>query len=85
MLKHAWYRLLAARHRALGRHVILGAGDTFLAAAREQLERWAERTGCDVVAGSDGGDPAAGACDTVMAAIVSASMVSVRSCRDRPT
>jgi fused signal recognition particle receptor len=59
---------LAARHRALGRKVILGAGDTFRAAAREQLQRWGERTGCDVVTGSDGGDPAAVAFDTVKAA-----------------
>jgi fused signal recognition particle receptor len=42
---------LAARHRALGRRVVLGAGDTFRAAAREQLQRWSERTGCELVAG----------------------------------
>ncbi len=60
---------LAARHRALGRKVILGAGDTFRAAAREQLQRWGERAGCEVIAGPDGGDPAAVAFDTVKAAI----------------
>jgi len=59
---------LAARYRAAGRSVILGAGDTFRAAAREQLERWGERAGCEVIAGPDGGDPAAVAFDTVKAA-----------------
>jgi fused signal recognition particle receptor len=60
---------LAARHRALGRKVILGAADTFRAAAREQLQRWGERADCDVIAGPDGSDPAAVAFDTVKAAI----------------
>src|SRR5262245_27502660 len=59
---------LAARHRKAGRSVILGAGDTFRAAAREQLQRWGERTGCEVIVGADGGDPAAVACGTVRAA-----------------
>jgi fused signal recognition particle receptor len=68
---------LAARHRALGRKVILGAGDTFRAAAREQLQRWGERTGCDVVTGSDGGDPAAVAFDTVKAAIARGADVAL--------
>jgi fused signal recognition particle receptor len=68
---------LAARHRAAGRSVLLGAGDTFRAAAREQLERWGERTGCEVVAGPDGGDPAAGAFDTVKAAIARGADVAI--------
>jgi fused signal recognition particle receptor len=59
---------LAAKHRAAGRSVVLGAGDTFRAAAREQLQRWSERTGAELVAGPDGGDPAAVAFDTVKAA-----------------
>jgi fused signal recognition particle receptor len=59
---------LAARHAALGRTVILGAGDTFRAAAIEQLEAWGERVGCEVIAGSAGGDPSAVAFDTVRAA-----------------
>src|SRR5262245_15143487 len=59
---------LGARHRAAGRTVLLGAGDTFRAAAREQLQRWGERTGCEVITGPDGGDPAAVAFDTVKAA-----------------
>jgi len=60
---------LAARHRAAGRSVILGAGDTFRAAAREQLAVWGERTGCDVIMGPEGGDPSAVAFDTVKAAV----------------
>jgi fused signal recognition particle receptor len=60
---------LAARYRAAGKTVLLGAGDTFRAAAREQLETWGQRTGCEVIAGPDGGDPAAVAFDTVKAAV----------------
>lgn len=59
---------LAARYRAEGYSVILGAGDTFRAAAREQLQTWGERVGCEVIVGADGGDPAAIAFDTVAAA-----------------
>lgn len=60
---------LAARYLASGRSVILGAGDTFRAAAIEQLEVWGERTGCEVIAGPSGGDPSAVAFDTVKAAV----------------
>jgi fused signal recognition particle receptor len=60
---------LAAKHRALGRSVLLGAGDTFRAAAIEQLQAWGERVGCDVIAGEAGGDPASVAFDTVKAAV----------------
>ena len=60
---------LAARYRAAGRSVILGAADTFRAAATEQLEVWGERAGCDVITGSAGGDPSAVAFDTVRAAV----------------
>jgi fused signal recognition particle receptor len=59
---------LAARYRDAGHAVVLGAGDTFRAAASEQLQIWGERTGCPVVAGAPGGDPAAVAFDTVQAA-----------------
>lgn len=59
---------LAARYAAAGRHVVLGAGDTFRAAAIEQLEVWGQRVGCEVVKGQAGGDPAAVAFDTVKAA-----------------
>ncbi len=60
---------LAARYRAAGKTVLLGAGDTFRAAAREQLEAWGQRAGCEVISGPDGGDPAAVAFDTVKAAV----------------
>jgi fused signal recognition particle receptor len=60
---------LAARYRQAGRSVILGAGDTFRAAASEQLQTWGERVGCEVVSGPSGGDPSAVAFDTVKAAV----------------
>lgn len=48
--------------------VILGAGDTFRAAAVEQLQLWGERVGCPVVSQSQGGDPGAVAFDAVKSA-----------------
>lgn len=68
---------LAARHVAAGRKVILGAGDTFRAAAIEQLQVWGERVGCEVIAGKPGGDPAAVAFDTVKAAIARDADVAI--------
>ena len=50
-----------------GRSVLVGAADTFRAAAEEQLEIWAERAGADFVGGSRGADPAAVAFDAVEA------------------
>jgi fused signal recognition particle receptor len=49
---------LAAKLKAQGHSVILGAGDTFRAAAGEQLEIWAARVGAPVVRGKEGSDPA---------------------------
>jgi fused signal recognition particle receptor len=49
---------LAAQLRAHGLTVLLGAGDTFRAAAGEQLEIWAERVGVPIVRGKEGADPA---------------------------
>jgi fused signal recognition particle receptor len=60
---------LAARYRGAGRSVILGAADTFRAAAMEQLEIWGERAGCPVITGTAGGDPSSVAFDAVSAAI----------------
>jgi fused signal recognition particle receptor len=60
---------LAARYRAAGHQVILGAGDTFRAAASEQLQVWGDRTGCEVVTSRAGGDPAAVAFDALKAGI----------------
>ena len=59
---------LAAHHRQAGHSVILGAGDTFRAAAIEQLQAWGERVGCEVVTGRPGADPASVAFDTVKVA-----------------
>jgi fused signal recognition particle receptor len=50
---------LARRELDSGRSVVLAAGDTFRAAAAEQLELWAQRAGADIVRGQEGGDPAA--------------------------
>jgi fused signal recognition particle receptor len=50
---------LAYRFRQQGKRVILGAGDTFRAAAVQQLKIWSERIGCDIVLGDQGGDPGA--------------------------
>jgi fused signal recognition particle receptor len=49
---------LAAKLKEAGHSVVLGAGDTFRAAAGEQLEVWAGRVGAPVVRGKDGADPA---------------------------
>lgn len=48
---------IAAKLQRDGKKVLLGAGDTFRAAAVEQLEVWGERAGAPVVKGKDGGDP----------------------------
>jgi fused signal recognition particle receptor len=49
---------LAARYSREGRRVMLAAGDTFRAAAIEQLAIWGARTGCPVIAGAQGADAA---------------------------
>ena len=56
---------LAARYKAEGKKVILGAADTFRAAAIDQLDIWAQRAGVDIVQHSEGADPAAVVFDTV--------------------
>jgi fused signal recognition particle receptor len=48
---------LAARHQGEGRKVLLVAGDTFRAAAVEQLDVWARRVGCEIHRGKEGADP----------------------------
>jgi fused signal recognition particle receptor len=59
---------LAARFIAEGHSVIIAAADTFRAAAIEQIEIWASRTGADIVKHQSGSDPAAVAFDAVEAA-----------------
>jgi fused signal recognition particle receptor len=58
--KLAWHL-----QRELGRSVLLGAADTFRAAAVEQLAGWAERAGCDIVRGPEGADPGSVAFEAV--------------------
>ncbi|BDT88304.1 signal recognition particle-docking protein FtsY [Nocardia cyriacigeorgica] len=52
-----------------GRRVLLGAADTFRAAAADQLQTWGERVGAETVRGKEGADPAAVAFDAVAAGI----------------
>jgi fused signal recognition particle receptor len=59
---------LASRLREHGRSVLVAAADTFRAAAEEQLEIWAERSGADFVGAARGADPAAVAYDAIEAA-----------------
>ncbi|MGQ0444846.1 MAG: signal recognition particle-docking protein FtsY [Beijerinckiaceae bacterium] len=59
---------LAARFSSNGHSVLLAAGDTFRAAAIEQLRIWGERVGCPVVAREQGGDASALAFDAIKAA-----------------
>jgi fused signal recognition particle receptor len=59
---------LAMKLSEHGRSVLVGAADTFRAAAEEQLEIWAERAGADFVGAPRGGDPAAVAYDALEAA-----------------
>jgi fused signal recognition particle receptor len=59
---------LAQKLRAHDRSVLLGAADTFRAAAEEQLEIWAQRAGADFVGAARGADPASVAFDAVEAA-----------------
>jgi fused signal recognition particle receptor len=56
---------VAARERDAGKRVVLAAGDTFRAAAGEQLETWAERSGASLVRGAEGADPSSVIFDAV--------------------
>lgn len=60
---------LAGRYKNRGQRVLLAAGDTFRAAAGEQLETWAQRARVDIVKQSGGADPASVAYDALDAAI----------------
>jgi fused signal recognition particle receptor len=61
--KIAWHL-----QRELGKSVLLAAGDTYRAAAVEQLAEWANRAGCDIVRAAQGSDPGAVAFDAIDAA-----------------
>ena len=58
---------MAAMYKAQGKKVILGAADTFRAAAIDQLQIWADRAGVDIVKHKEGADPAAVVFDTINA------------------
>ena len=60
---------LASRLKAQGKKVVLGAADTFRAAAVDQLTVWSERAGVDIVRQDMGSDPASVAFDTVKSAV----------------
>jgi fused signal recognition particle receptor len=59
---------LGTREVADGKKVVMAAGDTFRAAAAEQLGMWAERAGAELVRGNEGGDPSAVIFDAIEAA-----------------
>lgn len=66
---------LAHAEAQAGRRVVLAAGDTFRAAATEQLAAWADRAGAHLVGGNPGGDPAAVAFDAISHAAASGADV----------
>ena len=68
---------LAYRYKQAGRNVILGAADTFRAAAVEQLMLWADRVGVPIVQQGMGADPASVAYDTLQSAISKGSDVVI--------
>ena len=68
---------LAAMLTRQGKKVLLGAADTFRAAAVDQLTIWAERAGVDIVKQAMGSDPASVAFDTVQAAVARGADVAI--------
>ena len=68
---------LAYRYKEAGRNVILGAADTFRAAAVEQLQLWADRVGVPIVQQGMGADPASVAYDTLQSALAKESDVVI--------
>lgn len=60
---------MAAMYKSQGKKVILGAADTFRAAAIEQLQVWADRAGVEMIKHREGSDPAAVVYDTIQAGI----------------
>lgn len=68
---------LAAQFKAAGNKVVLGAADTFRAAAIEQLEEWARRADVPIVRQQQGSDPASVAFDTVQSAVAQGADVVI--------
>ena len=67
---------LAARLTREGKKVVLGAGDTFRAAAVQQLEVWGERAGAEVIKGPDNADPAS----VIFEAVAHAQRIGAHAC-----
>jgi len=74
---------LAHRYQSMGKSVLLAAGDTFRAAAIEQLEGWGKRVGCPVIRQAQGGDPGAVVFDAMNAAVSRGSNVVIRDTAGR--
>jgi fused signal recognition particle receptor len=70
--KLAWHL-----RKELGLSVVLGAADTFRAAATEQLQEWALRAGCEIVTGAEGADPGSVAFEAVAQALSSGADVAI--------
>jgi len=68
---------LAHQFKSAGKKVLLGAADTFRAAAIEQLQIWADRTGVQIVRQKMGADPASVAFDTVKSAVAGGFDVAI--------
>ena len=68
---------LAHRYKSAGKSVLLGAADTFRAAAVDQLKIWSERAGVPIIEQGENADPAAVAFDTVAAAKARGADVSI--------
>jgi fused signal recognition particle receptor len=68
---------LASRFKSEGKRVVLGAGDTFRAAAVEQLTIWSQRIGVEIVKGEQGSDPASVAHRAVAQALASGAEVCI--------
>ena len=68
---------LAYNYRNAGFNVLIGAADTFRAAANEQLEVWAQRAGVEIIGQGQGADPAAVAYDTLTAAVTRSADVVI--------
>jgi fused signal recognition particle receptor len=68
---------LASTFQSQGKKVVLGAGDTFRAAAVEQLTIWAQRIGCEIVKGEAGSDPASVAFRAVAQALETGADVCI--------
>ncbi|MEM9588311.1 MAG: signal recognition particle-docking protein FtsY [Planctomycetota bacterium] len=68
---------LANHLHSSGKKVVLGAGDTFRAAAVEQLTIWSQRIGCDIVTGKSGADPASVAYQTAERAVETGADIAI--------